>query len=151
VAVAIVGIGAGPIIIAVLAPAVVLVGVFTVVVTATVPSAAVTVSQNTRYVEANDRQENHPDNQGDGKCAFHGIQDLPPFISVRQQNENDINAGRDDLGQAAGSDPGVCVKLFLKIARGSDPCTTISVPMMCLRVTLLPVPERPMSVVTSPS
>jgi hypothetical protein len=46
----------------VLAPAVVLVRVFTVVVTAT----AVTISQNTRYVEANDRQENHPDNQGDG-------------------------------------------------------------------------------------
>ena len=46
----------------VLAPAVVLVRVFTVVVTTT----AVTVSLNTRYVEANDRQENHPDNQGDG-------------------------------------------------------------------------------------
>jgi hypothetical protein len=45
----------------VLAPAVVLVGVFTVVVT-----AAVTVSQNTRYVEAKDRQENYPDHQGDG-------------------------------------------------------------------------------------
>jgi hypothetical protein len=39
---------------------------FTVVVTATVPSAAVTVSQNTRYVEAKDRQENYPDHQGDG-------------------------------------------------------------------------------------
>jgi hypothetical protein len=58
----IVRIVARPIIMPVLAPAVVLVRVFTVVVTAT----AVTVSQNTRYVEANDRQENHPDNQGDG-------------------------------------------------------------------------------------
>ena len=61
VAVVIVGIGAGSIIMPVLAPAVVLVGVFTVVVT-----AAVTVSQNTRYVEAKDRQENYPDHQGDG-------------------------------------------------------------------------------------
>jgi hypothetical protein len=61
-----VGIGAGPIILPVLAPAVVLVGMFTVVVTATVPSAAVTVSQNTRYFEAKDRQENYPDHQGDG-------------------------------------------------------------------------------------
>jgi hypothetical protein len=61
-----VGIGAGPIIQPVLAPAVVLVGIFTVVVTATVPSASVTVSQNTRYVEAKDRQENYPDHQGDG-------------------------------------------------------------------------------------
>jgi hypothetical protein len=66
VAVAKVGIGAGPIILPVLAPAVVLVGMFTVVVTATVPSAAVTVSQNTRYFEAKDRQENYPDHQGDG-------------------------------------------------------------------------------------
>jgi hypothetical protein len=45
----------------VLAPAIVLVGMLTVVVTTTVP-----VSQNTRYVEAKDRQENYPDYQGDG-------------------------------------------------------------------------------------
>ena len=45
----------------VLAPAVVFVSMFTVVVT-----AAVTVSQNTRYVESRDRQENHPDHKGDG-------------------------------------------------------------------------------------
>jgi hypothetical protein len=61
VAVVIVGIGAGPIIMPVLAPGVVLVGISTVVVT-----AAVTVSQNTRYVESRDRQENHPDHKGDG-------------------------------------------------------------------------------------
>jgi hypothetical protein len=61
VAVVIVGIGAGSIIMPVLAPAVVLVGMFTVVVT-----ASVTVSQNTRYVGAKDRQENYPDHHGDG-------------------------------------------------------------------------------------
>jgi hypothetical protein len=67
----------------VLGPAVVLMGMFTVVVTATVSSAAVTVSQNTRYLEAKDRQENYPDHQGDGRCAFNEIHDLPPFIEVR--------------------------------------------------------------------
>jgi hypothetical protein len=61
VAVVIVGIGAGSIIMPVLAPGVVLVGISTVVVT-----AFVTVSKNTRYIGAKDRQENYPDHQGDG-------------------------------------------------------------------------------------
>jgi hypothetical protein len=84
VAVMVVGIvTAGPLML-VLAPAVVLVGILTVVVTAmttaTLPFAPVTVGMNSHYVEAKDRQNDHPCHKSDQLSAFHGIHDSFPFI-----------------------------------------------------------------------
>lgn len=88
VAVMVVGIVSGPLM-PLLAPAVVHVGMLTVVVTdmlhvavttASVPS--VTVGMSSRYVEAKDRQNDHPCRKGDQLSAFHGIHDSFPFIRV---------------------------------------------------------------------
>jgi hypothetical protein len=84
-----------PIRVLVRTPAVVHMGVSTVVVTTTTSSsvttasvssttmaAAVTVRMSHRQVEAQDYQKNHSNHQGDGEFSFYGIHILSPCIGV---------------------------------------------------------------------